>query len=492
MQKQGRNRRKTDIPGAASCAHQPALSLLIRTVSIESRPALASLPSAERRFHNTVCCRLYDAAADGNVQQVRRLIGLGVPVDCVSRVSIFGGRRAPTALMVSVQHDRVETVVELMAYGADVNRRFSNGQSALAYCCQHGNEETARRILRHGAWRAEDFAAAWKTARTYGRSEMERLLEAARWRRCAELVARQRLALASSMHTRLGAGCHLDRAISGWPGTGDLHLMVAQRLPCASVSYGFIVISTVNHYWPLVLARERMLDEAELLALAIEEDTYDDDEKRKSFVSPFGEGEYTSLERNGTLMDERSALLATGAARRAALACLDAGAVASMRVHLEHADTSAGPMDVCSTVVSGKRSFSAQPQYCRGKWEWQTSHCDQEREKLQMQIVATPRKDLLPLLKKVLSAEDFETVQRVQQCQHERHMRLQTERYAEREKCSAQNRNVDRQVCSGSRGRSDDIRWSRSGEGGGPVRGAQRPRLGAAAAFGGPVVRLFR
>ena len=58
----------------------------------------------------------------------------------------------------------------------------------------------------------------------------------------------------------------MDRAISGWPATDDLHLMVAQRLPCASVSYGFIVSSTVNKYWPLVLKRERLLDEAQLLA----------------------------------------------------------------------------------------------------------------------------------------------------------------------------------------------------------------------------------
>ena len=81
------------------------------------------------------------------------------------------------------------------------------------------------------------------------------------------------------MHDRLGAGCHLDRAISGWPATGDLQLMVAQRLPCASVSYGFIVSSTVSHYWPLVLRRERLLDEAELLALATEKGAYVQDEE---------------------------------------------------------------------------------------------------------------------------------------------------------------------------------------------------------------------
>lgn len=402
---------------------------------------------------------LYDAAVEGNVQQVQRLISLGVPVDCISRLSIFGGRRAPTALLVAVQHDRVETVVELMAYGADVNRRFSNGQSAIAYCCQHGNEESARRILRHGEWRAEDWMAAWDTARTYGRPEMERVLEAARWRRVAELVARQRLALACSMHDRLGAGCHLDRAISGWPATGDLHLMVAQRLPCASVSYGFIVSSTVNHVWPLVLTRERLLDEAELLALAAENDAYDPDEKVTSAAFSLREGELLEGE-------ERSALLASAAARRAALACLDVGAVANW----SHEDTAAAPMGLSSSTASGKRSSTA-PKHSRCEWDWQPRDYHREKDELQTQIIATPRKDLLPFLQRVLSAEDFEAVQRVQQCHHERHIRLQMERWTERERQASRNAHGDdltrrAELC---------------------VRGSRRPRL----AFGGPVVRLF-
>ena len=414
---------------------------------------------------------LYDAAVEGNVQQVRRLISLGVPVDCISRVSIFGGRRAPTALLVAVQHDRVETVVELMAYGADVNRRFSNGQSVLAYCCQHGNEETARRILRHGEWRAEDWMTAWETARTYGRPEMERVLEAARWRRCAELVARQRLALACSMHDRLGAGCHLDRAISGWPATGDLQLMVAQRLPCASVNYGFIVSSTVNHYWPLVLSRERLLDEAELLALATENDSYDPDEKLASTPILCKDEELIETEDQLVFIDERSALLASAAARRAALACLDAGAVANYK----HGDTTGAPMGVSSSTVSGTRSWTA-PKHSGCEWDWQPRDYHREREELQAQIIATPRKDLLPFLQRVLSAEDFETVQRVQQCHHERRIRLQMERWTERERRASRNAHANSNFGCG-----DDL-TRRSG---GSVRGARR------LAFGGPVVRLF-
>jgi hypothetical protein len=440
--------------------------------------ALCACAAADR-------CRLYDAAVDGNVQQVRRLISLGVPVDCVSRVSIFGGRRAPTALLVAVQHDRVETVVELMVYGADVNRRFSNGQSALAYCCQHGSEETARRILRHGEWRAEDFLTAWETARSYGRSGMERLLEAARWRRCAELVARQRLALACSMHDRLGAGCHLDRAISGWPATGDLHLMVAQRLPCASVSYGFIVSSTVARYWPLVLRRERLLDEAELLALA------EQDEGLEGMDTPLRQDSSFEEEEELAMIDERSALLASGAARRAALACLDVGAVASIRASYSHGDTTATPMDECSAAVSG--GLSDTPEHSGCAWDWQPRDFHRERGELQSQIIAkqiianTPRKDLLPLLKRVLSAEDFDAVLRVQQCHHERHMRLQMGRRAERE-CPA----LQTHACS-NLGSGDGVHVTRSGSQGGiSMRGAQRPRLGVAGAFGGPVVRLFR
>jgi hypothetical protein len=359
-------------------------------------------------------CRLYDAAAEGNVQQVRRLIELGVPVDCVSRVSIFGGRRAPTALLVAVQHDRVETVVELMAYGADVSRRFSNGQSALAYCCQHGNEETARRVLRHGEWRAQDFQAAWTTARAYGRSDMERLLEAARWRRCAELVARQRLALASAMHSRLGAGCLLDRCVSGWPGTGDLHQMVARRLPCASVSYGFIVDSTVEWYWPIVLRRERLLDEAELLALATEADC--------------GDTEAASA-------DERTVLLASGAARRAALACIDAGFS-----EVVGDSTSIGPSAGCETLLHRKRSS--------------------RREELQTQITITPSKELLSLLTKVLSEDEVEAVKRAMRFQSERQRHLR-EHEARRE--------------------CDDEVSPMHG------RAGQRPRID----FGGPVVRMF-
>ena len=311
---------------------------------------------------------------------------------------------------------------------------------------------------------------------------MERLLEAARWRRCAELVARQRLALASSMHDRLGAGCSLDRAISGWPATGDLHLMVVQRLPCASVNYGFIVTNTVSHYWPLVLRRERLLDEAELLALATEKGAYEHDQELERMISSLNEG--SSLqEEELALIDERSALLASGAVRRAALACLDVGAVASMRASYSRGDATVAPMDVCSAAVSGE---SLNSQCCGCEWDWQPRDFHSEKDELQAQIMATPRKDLLSLLKRVLRAEDFEAVQRVQQCHHARHMRLQMARRVERE-CPASQTHV-----SSNLGGSNGAHVARSGScGGESVRGAQRPRLGVAGAFSGPVVRLF-
>ena len=196
---------------------------------------------------------LFDASADGDVAKVRLLLALGVPVDGSSSLSIFGGRRAPTALLCAVQHERTEVVAELITHGADVNRRYSNGQSALSYCCASGSHEIAHRILREGRWRPEEFEPAMKSARGANRPEMERALEVARWRRCAELLARQRLALACAMNGRLGGGCLLDRAASGWPGSGELHQMVAVRLPPASVRYGFIDRCTVERCWPVVL-----------------------------------------------------------------------------------------------------------------------------------------------------------------------------------------------------------------------------------------------
>ena len=52
---------------------------------------------------------LFDAAADGDVLQVRRLLTeLRVPVDTNSQLSMWGGRRAPTALLCAVTRDRAD------------------------------------------------------------------------------------------------------------------------------------------------------------------------------------------------------------------------------------------------------------------------------------------------------------------------------------------------------------------------------------------------
>ena len=109
-----------------------------------------------------------------------------------------------------------------------------------------------------------------------------------------------------------------------------------------------------------------------------------------------------------------------------------------------------------------------------------------EESELQSQILAAPRKDLLPLLRRVLSAEDFEAVLRVQQCHHGRHMRLQMEHRADRQCQTLQTH------ATSNLGSRDGAHVTRSGSQGGDLcAGRQRPRLGVADAFGGPVVRLF-
>lgn len=85
--------------------------------------------------------KLIEASAAGNVQEIQRLLSLGVNVNCVSRAL-----DKSTPLIWAVAQRREKAVTALLAAGADPNLRDAHGKTALFYA--FSNQEDLSGIIK--------------------------------------------------------------------------------------------------------------------------------------------------------------------------------------------------------------------------------------------------------------------------------------------------------------------------------------------------------
>ena len=88
---------------------------------------------------------LTDAAADGDVSELVRMLDEGMPVDSVD----WFGR---TALQRAAVFNHTDVIHELLQRGADVNKRDRyDGRTALHYSAKYNSTDAIRLLLRNGA-----------------------------------------------------------------------------------------------------------------------------------------------------------------------------------------------------------------------------------------------------------------------------------------------------------------------------------------------------
>jgi uncharacterized protein len=87
---------------------------------------------------------LHDAARDGDLEQVRKLIGQGADID-------ERARNAETALMIAALADEAAVAEFLLAQGADVMARNEGGLTPLHAAAYAGSAEVVQLLLDHRA-----------------------------------------------------------------------------------------------------------------------------------------------------------------------------------------------------------------------------------------------------------------------------------------------------------------------------------------------------
>jgi ankyrin repeat protein len=92
---------------------------------------------------------LYEAASDGDIERVRRLLAAGAPVDMRD-----GARRTP--LLLATQADHVEVAKLLIEAGADVNAKDTIRDTPFLYAGAEGRDEILRHILATGKANLKD------------------------------------------------------------------------------------------------------------------------------------------------------------------------------------------------------------------------------------------------------------------------------------------------------------------------------------------------
>lgn len=95
---------------------------------------------------------LMGAACDGDIKKATSLLELGVDVNATDGMS----NSALTLAEGCTSHDhlmqsRVQLVELLIAKGAEVNHRDSDGRTALMYAAENGDTQAVNALLRNGA-----------------------------------------------------------------------------------------------------------------------------------------------------------------------------------------------------------------------------------------------------------------------------------------------------------------------------------------------------
>jgi len=101
--------------------------------------------------------RLSDAAATGNLPEIRRLLSLGANVDCRD-----SSLNAWTPLFWALFEHNDEAAQALLAAGADPNLKDGTGKAPLAYAMDPGDRSMIIRALVLAGAKTEDYTQAFE------------------------------------------------------------------------------------------------------------------------------------------------------------------------------------------------------------------------------------------------------------------------------------------------------------------------------------------
>jgi ankyrin repeat protein len=117
---------------------------LIVTAMLSGAMAPAGAVAAQSAAGNDPAAALTQAAYEGDVAQVRRLIKSGAPVN---QANVFGA----TPMSEAARRGDAAVLKVLLEAGADPESANAEGQTALMSVARTGNIEAAKLLLKHGA-----------------------------------------------------------------------------------------------------------------------------------------------------------------------------------------------------------------------------------------------------------------------------------------------------------------------------------------------------
>ena len=132
----------TSRPGVSTASRETRVGGGVAHPPVQ--PSASSVPSPSTG-PTVKAMTLYEAAEQGQIEVVKRLIANGANVNEAEKE--FG----ITPLMSAAFKNRVEIVEILLANGADPNAKTTNGKSVLHFAVGGGNEMIVQTLINHGA-----------------------------------------------------------------------------------------------------------------------------------------------------------------------------------------------------------------------------------------------------------------------------------------------------------------------------------------------------
>lgn len=134
-----------------------------------TRPKLADITADHDRL-----TPLMSAALEGNTNEVRALLKLGVDINAQDSKGF-------TALMLAVVNRQIETVKTLLGEGGDMNIQAGDGTTALSIAASSGDGSMMRVLLNHRASKRPTNAVRPRTV--FSRPSIVTRLTIMRWLR---------------------------------------------------------------------------------------------------------------------------------------------------------------------------------------------------------------------------------------------------------------------------------------------------------------------
>ena len=136
----------------------------------DSSPTLRPQPDEETI---AFAGRVFQLARSGGAEQMRSLLAQGLPPN-------LRNDKGDTLLLLAAYYDSPATVRALLARGADPDRVNDRGQTSLAAAVFCGSAESVQALLAAGASPHVGGPDAVETARFFGLTDMQQLLDGAR------------------------------------------------------------------------------------------------------------------------------------------------------------------------------------------------------------------------------------------------------------------------------------------------------------------------